>query len=129
MLIYSAGLLLLTLATLFTTYCNYPYNILFAIKVTLYGFVVLFAYGIVELLPINRKIKLGLDSFLTGIYALGLGKVLPYLMNVEEVNYLDIDLLDWAGHTDGNVALMILIGFAVIGIVLCTVGICEKHVK
>lgn len=116
LLIYSSGLLLLTLSILISTNAYNPFNIELAIKITLYCFLILFLYGLVELFSLSRMCKLGIDSLITGLYAVSLAKVLPFLMNVKEDNYFDIDFSDWANHTNGNVALIILLSFGAIGI-------------
>jgi len=130
LLIYSAGLLLLTIAILFTTNIYSPFDIAFAIKTTLYCFIILFLYGLVELFNISRMSKIGIDLILTGLYAVSLAKVLPLLMNVKQENYYDIDFSDWANHTNGNVAFIILASFGVVGIGLIVWAIIKrKHRK
>jgi len=127
LLLYVTGLLLLTLAILFTAYAYTPYDIVFAVKITLYCFLLPFLYGFTELLPMPRLTKLGIDSLVTGAFTVSLAKVLPALMKVKEENYFDVDFTDWAGHTNGNVSTLILACFGVLGVVLILLGAAKKR--
>ena len=126
---YALGLLALTLILLVfvNSYCGIS-NMNDAIIITLYSYVILFLVGIVELFKTNRFIKIGIDSFFTGLYFVGLGYVLTNIFNENMYNY-KINLLDWNNNINGNVCFLLLLSFITVSIVFIILGIKNKNNK
>lgn len=128
MITYAFGLLLLTLLLLlFINNYSGISNFSNAITITLYSYVILFIYGIVEIFKINRFIKISLDCFFTGLYFVGLALVLNKIFG-ESVSTYKINFLDWNNYCNGNVCFIILLSLLVVSIIFGILGIKKNEI-
>ena len=129
-LTYGLGLLFLTALLLICVGQYTPFDLQRALKITAYGFTVLLFWGLIDLLPVNRPLKLGLDSFGTAAYLYGLNGVLNHLLEEGAAGTCyRVDFTDWNACSDGNVALLVLGVCLIAGIVLTVVGLCRRFEK
>lgn len=118
---YAMGLVLLTLIMLLCICAYSEFDLPLALKCGGYCFILLIGYGLVELLPFVRMQKLGIDSIFTGLHLFGLNGVLNKLLEGGS-GWYSINFSDWQYHADGNVAIIGLCFFTVLGIVFLFAG-------
>lgn len=75
LLSYAFGLLFITLSLLLVINGYYKFDVKSGLTITLYGYLPLFIYGIIELLSIKRSYKVSIDSFITGGFLTSLNYV------------------------------------------------------
>ena len=119
---YAFGLLLSTIILLFVINAYTPINMINALIITLYSFVILIVYGLVNLFNINKYYKLSIDFLLTQFYFFGLEKVLIAVLGQPDDFGYRVNFNDWVNYTNGNIffiigALLILLSllFFVLG--------------
>lgn len=129
MISYAAGLFGLTWLLLFCISRYTLFDLLLAMKIAGYCFWILAGYGVVELLPVGRLIKLGIDSFVTALYFYGMNGVLNRLLESEKTDCYRVDFSDWNGCSDGNVLLLVFSSLVLTGIILIVSGIIVRRKK
>lgn len=122
LLTYALGSLLLTILLLFSVELYKDIIFIRSLLITLYAYVILFLFGIVELFKTNRFIKSGIDNLLIDIYLVGLHFILIGIFKDANTDY-SINFLDWHNHTNGNVSFIILLTFLLVGIGFIITGI------
>lgn len=126
---YAVGITLLTSVLLLCIAAYNGLNVALAFKIAGYCFILLLGYGIIELCPMSRSFKLGAGSLFTGVHLYGLNGVLNYLLDNENFSECyKIDFSNW-WNADGNVAIIGLGFFTVIGIAFIAAGIIRKRNK
>lgn len=99
-----------------------------AIPITLYSFVIMFLFGLVELLNVRRSIKLSLYGFSTTAYLVGLCYVFNTLFKEDPMKYTKINFSDWSQYVDGNVAIIVIVSLLLISCAFLAFGIYKsKH--
>ncbi len=131
LLIYAFGTAVLTVVLL---WCVARYtaalDLTLALKITGYGYTVLFAYGLTELLPkVRRCVKIGIDFLWTGGYLFGLNGVMNILLDQKEKMdyYYRIDFSNWDRYSNGNVTVLAVGCCATVGVLLILVGLFSKQ--
>lgn len=119
---YAFGLLLSTIILLFVINAYTPINMNNALIITLYSFVILIVYGLVNLFNINKYYKLSIDFLLIEFYFFGLEKVLIAVLGQPDDFGYRVNFNDWVNYANCNIffiigALLILLSilFFVLG--------------
>jgi len=107
-------------------------NFVMATRITAYCFLILLIYSLFELSPIKRSIKLGFDFIFTGEFFFGLNGVLNFFLGTEfdEIkDYYIIDFSNWDKYSNGNVMIITVVAFALLGISLILFGLFSRKNK
>lgn len=131
MLSYALGLLIITIFLLIIINTFFGINnIGGAILITLASYSLLLSYGIIELFSINRFVKIGIDTLLTGVELLGIGYVIMKVVGENNISYYKINFSDWANNTNSNVMCIIILSLVLISIIFFIIGLLKsKKVK
>ena len=127
LLIYSIGLLLLTLILLLVvnTYVKID-NLGGAMLITVVSYGLLFSYSLIEFLNVNRLIKLGIDGFITFLEWFGIGYVVTKYIGKSLFEEYKINFSDWTNCINGNVMCIVLLSLAFISTILLIIGIKKR---
>lgn len=116
-LIYSTGLMLLTLVVMISVKLyNNSHNLTSGIKIAGYCFILPVIWGITELLNLKRPVKTGIELIAAGIHFYGLNGVLNIILGSNGIDNYRIDFSNWNDCTNGNVAFVFFV-------VLCASGV------
>jgi len=122
-LTYCVVSLLLTVGLLFVTNAYASFNVIMALKITLYSFVPFILAGAIGLLRINKLLKSSLIVLESGLFCFGLNYVLNTLLNPSKSNLYKIDFSNWDMYNDGNVSFLIVLISFIIFLILFTIGL------
>ena len=123
MLSYSFGLLILTLLLLVIVNIFYGISMMgSAVLVTICSYGLLFSYSIVELFPLNRFIKLGIDGLITPLELIGIGYVINSLFEGNTVTDYSVNFSDWTNHINGNILCISFLSIVFLSIVFLVIG-------
>lgn len=124
-LLYAVGLFVLTVLLLLCINAFSRINLALALKITAYSNLILLAVGLTELLPANRLLRRGLESYCMAGYLFGMNGVFNTLLNTAHngfSTYYAISFSDWEACSNGNVSLIALLLFVLVGTVLLCLG-------
>lgn len=122
MITYSIMLLILTIVLLLIINLYKSININTTLITTIYCFSILIVYGLVSLIKCNKYFKLGIDLILSGVYLIGLDKLLNNFYGENGIDYYSINFSDWKNCINANVAFIILMTLVILGIVFIIFG-------
>ena len=130
LLTYCAGLYLFTVLLLICVNEYTKINMELAVRITSDGFLLMFIYGLCELLPVKRLAKLGADSIMTGVYFYLLNGELNSLLSHGTLrDFYRVDYSNWTMCSNGNTALIVLVSLIAAGVAMLCVSAAVKRDK
>lgn len=125
LLIYSAGLAVLTLLLLVSVNAYAGINMPLALSITGYSFVIAFAWAVVELLPVSRTAKLSADMFASGAYFYFMNGVFNSLLGTADGCY-KVDFRDWSTCSNGNTVMIVVCSLALLGVIFAVIAVVRR---